>query len=102
MQRWLERRSDEALFAASVGNDPSLADVIRMVHPKPATPARAALYGYLMGGDDAAALPAIVRQFEAFKAGETLHRAGRAVPDADEPGADRRDWSDSRARRRGR
>ena len=31
-QRWLESRSDEQLFRASVGNDPSLADLIKMVH----------------------------------------------------------------------
>jgi|GEM_PF-40131 60 kDa SS-A/Ro ribonucleoprotein len=48
--RWLEERTDAELFAASVGSDPSLADVIRMVHPRPATPQRAALYGYLIGG----------------------------------------------------
>src|SRR4051812_15295072 len=37
VQRWLAEQSDEALFRASVGNDPSLADVIKMVHPRPAT-----------------------------------------------------------------
>ena len=40
IRRWLETRSDEQLFAASVGNDPSLADIVKMVHPKPATAAR--------------------------------------------------------------
>src|SRR4051794_13128371 len=32
VQQWFERRSDEQVFRASVGNDPSLADVIKMVH----------------------------------------------------------------------
>lgn len=69
VQRWLEGRSDEALFRASVGQSPSLADVIKMVHPRPAGPAREALYGYLIGRPhDSAALPEVVRQFEAFKA----------------------------------
>ncbi|HEX8339793.1 MAG TPA: hypothetical protein VF624_02685 [Tepidisphaeraceae bacterium] len=69
VQQWLEGRSDDALFRASVGRDPSLADVIKMVHPKPATPARAALYAYLIGREhDASLLPALVRQYEAFKA----------------------------------
>jgi 60 kDa SS-A/Ro ribonucleoprotein len=69
VQQWFERRTDDQVFRASVGNDPSLADVVRMVHPKPATPARAALYGYLIGQPhDAAALPELVRTFEAFKA----------------------------------
>lgn len=66
--QWLERRSDEKLFVGSVGNDPSLADVIKMVHPKPATASRQALYGYLIGRTyDAAALPQRVREFEAYK-----------------------------------
>ena len=69
--RWLESRTDDQLFRASLGNDPSLADLIRMVHPKPATSSREALYGYLLGcKHDPQALPEIVQQFEAFKAGE--------------------------------
>ncbi|HEX4795585.1 MAG TPA: TROVE domain-containing protein [Humisphaera sp.] len=71
VQQWLERRTDEQIFRASVGNDPSLADVLRMVHPKPASASRAALYGYLLGRPhDAKALPQIVAEFEAFKAGQ--------------------------------
>jgi 60 kDa SS-A/Ro ribonucleoprotein len=77
VQQWFDRRSDEQVFRASIGNDPSLADVIRMVHPKPATASRAALFGYLIGQPhDAAALPEIVKAFEAFKSGQTT-----AVPD---------------------
>lgn len=75
VRRWLEGRSDEAIFRASVGNDPSLADIVRMVHPRPASKRREALYGYLIGREvEAGALPELVRQFEAFKAaphGET-------------------------------
>src|SRR6185436_14340178 len=75
VRRWLDQRTDAALFAASVGNTPSLADVVKMVHPKPATPAREALYGYLAGRSVRSdALPPSVAAFEAFKAGsrETL------------------------------
>jgi len=69
--QWLERRTDEQIFRASVGNDPSLADVLLMVHPKPTSASRAALYGYLLGRPhDAGALPQIVSEFEAFKAGQ--------------------------------
>ena len=69
VQGWFDRRTDDQVFRASVGNDPSLADVVKMVHPKPATASRAALYGYLVGQPhDAAALPELVKQFEAFKA----------------------------------
>jgi 60 kDa SS-A/Ro ribonucleoprotein len=72
VQGWFDRRSDDQIFRASVGNDPSLADVIRMVHPKPKTASREALYGYLVGQPhNAADLPQLVKQFEAFKAGES-------------------------------
>lgn len=80
VQSWFDRRSDEQVFRASVGNDPSLADVIRMVHPKPKTPSRAALYGYLLGQPhDVSALPAIVTEHESFKA--DVANTNRAVPD---------------------
>ncbi len=70
VRQWLESRTDEQVFRACVGTRPSLADIVRMVHPRPATPSRAALYAWLIGQPhDAAALPAIVREFEAFKAG---------------------------------
>ncbi|HVU65204.1 MAG TPA: hypothetical protein VHC70_14575, partial [Phycisphaerales bacterium] len=79
--QWLESRSDEQLFRASVGNDPSLADVIRMVHPKPATVTRAALYGYLVGrAFDASSLPELVKEYEAFKTNPSMFGADD-VPD---------------------
>jgi 60 kDa SS-A/Ro ribonucleoprotein len=69
VQRWLATRSDAAVFRASVGRSPSMADVIKMVHPRPQTASRQALYGYLLGrsfnGD---ALPAVVQSFEQYKA----------------------------------
>jgi 60 kDa SS-A/Ro ribonucleoprotein len=43
-----------------------------MVHPKPADAEREALYGYFIGRDiNADALPAIVKSFERFKAGDS-------------------------------
>lgn len=70
---WLAAASDEDILRASIGNDPSLADIIRMVHPKPATKSREALYGYLIGKPyDVAALPQLVKDFEAFKRDPTL------------------------------
>jgi len=72
VRRWLESRSDGQIFAASVGNAPSLADVVRMVHPKPATKEREALYAWLLGRTVAPdALPGAVRAFEDFKAKRT-------------------------------
>jgi 60 kDa SS-A/Ro ribonucleoprotein len=66
--QWLEARSNEKLFVGSIGSDPSLADVIRMVHPKPADGTRGALFAYLIGRPHPhEALPELVRQYEKFK-----------------------------------
>lgn len=68
VQRWFERRDDAAVFRASLGQSPSLADVVKMVHPRPATPQRAALYGWLCGrAYEKAALPETVAAFEQWK-----------------------------------
>ena len=68
VRRWFETRSDEAIFRADVGQSPSLADIVKMVHPRPATKTREALYGYLIGRKhEASALPRVVREFEAWK-----------------------------------
>jgi 60 kDa SS-A/Ro ribonucleoprotein len=75
---WLAARTDDQLLRASVGQTPSLADLVKMVHPRPADPARRALYAYLLGrGHDPAALPALVQAYERFKA----EPDGAPVPD---------------------
>ncbi len=77
VQRWFEQRSDDAVFRASVGQSPSLADVIKMVHPRPANAQREALYGWLLGRPHRAdALPPLVKQFELFKL-----RQSKVAPD---------------------
>ena len=77
VEEWLAAASDREVMQAAVGQTPSLADVIKMVHPKPANASREALYGYLIGKPyDAAALPKIVRGFEQFK-----RDASAPVPD---------------------
>ena len=78
--QWIEARTDEQLFVGSVGANPSLADIIRMVHPKPATPAREALFGYLLGREhNRQALPDLVRQYEKFK--RNTHPGKVTAPD---------------------
>lgn len=68
VRQWLAARSPAELFRESVGNDPSLADIIKMVHPKPEGREREALYGWLLGrAADEAALPPVVRAYETFK-----------------------------------
>ena len=70
VREWLGARSEQQLFHASVGSSPSLADIIRMVHPKPGSPTRANFYAYLLGHPcDLALVPERIRQFEAFKLG---------------------------------
>ena len=71
VREWLEARDASAVFRASVGQSPSFADIIKMVHPRPRDAERDALYGYLVGREfRPEALPAVVRGFEAFKAGD--------------------------------
>lgn len=73
IREWLEGRSDEALFRASVGTSPSLADIVKMVHPKPKTESRRALYGYLIGREvDREKLPELVQAYERLKERPTL------------------------------
>ena len=67
VQAWLNAASDRALLQASIGTAPSLADVIRMVHPKPGTPEREALYAWIIGRPcEARLLPQAVQDWIAF------------------------------------
>jgi 60 kDa SS-A/Ro ribonucleoprotein len=73
VREWLASRDEDALFSSSAGQSPSLSDILKMVHPKPAGATREAFYGYLLGRSfDANSLPRLVMQFEQFKAGEAL------------------------------
>ena len=77
VQRWLENASIDAVMSAAIGEKPSLADVIRMVHPKPKDSEREALYAWLIGKpykEDV--LPLKVRELESFK-----KEQGDVVPD---------------------
>lgn len=68
VREWLDNASDEVVFRNSIGSDPSLADVIRMVHPRPSSPSRSALYAYLIGRThELSALPPCVQEYEVFK-----------------------------------
>ncbi|MBA3700260.1 MAG: TROVE domain-containing protein [Planctomycetes bacterium] len=73
VRAWMERLTDSQLLGATVGNDPSFADLVKMVHPKPTDAARRAFYAWLIGREhDAAALPAAVQHFDAWKRDRTL------------------------------
>ena len=68
VREWLETASMVQLMAAATGSDPSLADIVKMVHPAPASAERRAFYGWLIGKPyDVAVLPAAIAAFEAWK-----------------------------------
>lgn len=69
IQKYLESLTDEQLFKADIGNDPSLQDIIKLVHPRPTNKKRSALYGYLLDKEyNKRDLCALAKNFEAFKA----------------------------------
>lgn len=94
IQRWFDKKSDYAIFKASIGNDPTLADILKLARVKPRSDARQAFYGYLLGLDPVSEgkpreetwtdngktkvrrryerhlLPEFVLQYEAWKRGE--------------------------------
>jgi 60 kDa SS-A/Ro ribonucleoprotein len=68
VQGWLENAYDDRIIRAMVGQDPSLADVIKMVHPKAPTKMREALLAYIIGRPyEKGFLPEALLQFERFK-----------------------------------
>jgi 60 kDa SS-A/Ro ribonucleoprotein len=69
VRRWFEPARTRPSSAPTSDQSPSLADIVKMVHPRPATKTREALYGYLIGRKhEASALPRVVREFEDWKA----------------------------------
>ena len=70
---WLNAANDGQLLAASVGDSPSLGDVIKLSHPKGGDATREAFYGYISGKKvEMGALPQVVRELEAFRKGESV------------------------------
>jgi len=77
-QRWFQNASVGSLLSASIGDKPSLRDVLRLARPTPRDNARRALYGWLAAqpverwapatADD---LPKEIRALVAFRAAET-------------------------------
>ena len=68
VRNWLENASDWQLINAAIGTEPSLADIVKMVHPRPKSPSREAFYGWLLGKNYREdLLPEAIRQFECWK-----------------------------------
>jgi len=78
MQWWLNGHDCDWLFRNSIGQDPSLGDIIKMVRPKAVDPEHEAFFGYMIGkvstkeGGKAEALPPLVKDFEAWKQNRDL------------------------------
>jgi 60 kDa SS-A/Ro ribonucleoprotein len=77
-QRWLNEASVGKLLSASIGNDPSLRDVLRLARPTPKDNARRALFGWLTGKETdkwtpatEADLPEQVQTLAAYRRAET-------------------------------
>jgi 60 kDa SS-A/Ro ribonucleoprotein len=68
VETWLNTVSEQKLLDAAVGADPSLRDIVRMVHPKPADSMREALFGWALDKAFAVeALPKSLQQLIAYR-----------------------------------
>ena len=73
VREWFENRKAETIFKQSVGQTPSFADILKMIHAKPQDAEKEALFGYFIGREiDADKLPELVKAFEKFKSGDSL------------------------------
>ncbi len=77
-QRWLNEASAGKLLSASIGNDPSLRDILRMARPTPKDNQRRALFGWLTDKEidkwapaTESDLPALVQSLVAFRKAES-------------------------------
>jgi 60 kDa SS-A/Ro ribonucleoprotein len=82
VQHWLVTASEAQLLHASIGTQPSLADVVKMVHPKPTEAWRAAWFAWLIGKPyDEAALPPETKAFERYKRALRAGESPGELPD---------------------
>lgn len=73
VQTWLNNASEKALLSAAVGSSPSLADVLKMVHPKPAEAWREAFFAWVLDkSHQAEALPPVLAAFKAWQQDQSL------------------------------
>lgn len=88
LRRWFAARSPEILFRRSIGQSPSMSDVIKMVRPPRGTtrakpmPLREALMATSSARTWTTLVPRVGRAFERLEAGSRAATARRAVRDA--------------------
>ena len=72
IRAWFNTRTPDQIFWNSIGSDPTIGDVLKMVHPKPPTPEHSALYSYLIGKGAISEnlLPDGLRDYNVYKQGE--------------------------------
>ena len=81
VRRWLSDLDADALLRASVGNRPSLPDLVKMVHPCPKDEVQSNIFSWLLGKEhDVKQLPDSVRVFEQAK-----QKLGADLPDLPYP-----------------
>ena len=96
VQRWFDEKDAKGLFYNSIGNDPSLADVIRLAHPKPKTKEAENMFAYILGREyKNDLLPDNVQEYESYKQAD--RPGGREVPNVpfqmlDSLGLDKAGW----------
>jgi 60 kDa SS-A/Ro ribonucleoprotein len=79
VKAFISKMPEYKLWEASVGNSPSLVDILKLAHPKAKDEARNNLYAYLMGKPaNVAGLPDFIRDYEAFVVGRTNEAPLRA------------------------
>lgn len=82
IKAWLANSTNDYLLKQSVGNNPSLGDIIKMVHPSPKDKETENFYAYLIGKgfDGRKKYPSLVVEFEKFKASKPDQREVPNLP----------------------
>ena len=87
-QRWFNEASVQKLLSASIGNNPSLRDILRLARPRPKDNMRRALFGWLTGSEvrkwapaTVADLPREVRALMAFRNARTQQEQSSIIED---------------------
>ena len=81
VRRWISDLDADALLRATVGNQPSLPDLVKMVHPRPKDEVQNNLFAWLLGKEHKAdQLPVSVQVFEKAK-----RQLGEHLPDLPYP-----------------